>query len=191
MRLADELFLRLRSLFRRHEVEHELDAELRFHLEQQIAENIAAGMTPEEARFAARRKIGALVQIKGECREERRVDLIENWIRDLRYALRLLSRNPSFTAVAVMTLAMGIGANTAIFSVVRSIVFHSLPFRDPERLVWIRDDPTVLSVTFQSWRRMSSSFDALAAFNAFFNYGAVNWTGHGEPQRLSGGVQLF
>ncbi|PYT31359.1 MAG: hypothetical protein DMG57_05450 [Acidobacteria bacterium] len=186
MRLADELFLRLRSLFRRHEVEHELDAELRFHLEQQIAENIAAGMTPEEARFAARRKIGALVQIKGECREERRVDLIENWIRDLRYALRLLSRNPSFTAVAVMTLAMGIGANTAIFSVVRSIVFHSLPFRDPERLVWIRDDPTVLSVTFQSWRRMSSSFDALAAFNAFFNYGAVNWTGHGEPQRLSG-----
>src|SRR5437879_3602208 len=186
MRWADKLLLRLRSLLRQHAVEHELDAELRFHLEQQIAENIAAGMTPEEARFAARRKIGALVQIKGECREERRVDLIENWIRDLRYALRLLSRNPSFTAVAVMTLAMGIGANTAIFSVVRSIVFHSLPFRDPERLVWIRDDPTVLSVTFQSWRRMSSSFDALAAFNAFFNYGAVNWTGHGEPQRLSG-----
>jgi len=81
--------------------------------------------------LAAQRKIGGLVQIKEECREERRVDLIENCVRDLRYALRLLSRNPSFTAVTVMTLAMGIGANTAIFSVVRSIVLHPLPFRDP------------------------------------------------------------
>src|SRR5436190_35018 len=98
-------------------------------LEQQIAANLGAGMSLEEARFAARRKIGGLVQIKEECREERRVDLIENCVRDLRYALRLLSRNRSFTAIAVMTLAMGIGANTAIFSVVRSIVLHPLPFR--------------------------------------------------------------
>jgi predicted permease len=186
MRWADKLLLRLRSLFSRTRVEQELDDELGFHLQKQIEENLTAGMRAEEANYAARRTVGGLVQIKEECREERRVDLIENCVRDLRYALRLLSRNPSFTTVAVMTLVMGIGANTAIFSVVRSIVFHPLPFRDPERLVWIRDDPTVLSVTFQSWRRMSSSFEALAAFNAFFTYGAVNWTGHGEPQRLSG-----
>src|SRR5947208_17161581 len=108
MRWANKLLLRLRSLFRRPAVDHELDAELRFHLEQQIAENLAAGMSLEEARFAARRKIGGLVQIKEECREERRVDLKENCVRDLRYDLRLLSRNRSFTAIAVITLAMGI-----------------------------------------------------------------------------------
>ena len=111
MRCGNKFLLRLRSLRRMSEVEQGLDAELGFHLEQQIAENIAAGMTPQKARFAAQRTIGGRAQIKEECRDERRVYLIENCSRDLRYALHLLSRNPSFTAVAVMILAMSIGAN--------------------------------------------------------------------------------
>src|SRR5215813_8481266 len=134
--------LRLRSLLRRAQVEQELDEELRYHIERQTEELIAKGMTEEEARYPALRAIGGVEQRKEECRDMRRVRLIENLIHDLRYGLRTLRRSPGFTAVAVLTLALGIGANTAIFSMFEGIVLAPLPYREAERLVIVWQSDT-------------------------------------------------
>src|SRR5262245_26590321 len=127
--------LRLRSLFRRRRVEQELDDELRYHLERQIEEYLAKGMTPEDARSAALRALGGVEQRKEECRDLRRVKLIEDLVQDLRYGLRVLRKNPGYTAVAALTLGLGIGANTAIFSVIDALMLRPLPVRHPEQLL--------------------------------------------------------
>src|SRR5215813_11926897 len=127
--------LRLRSLFRRSKVEEELDEELRYHIERQIDEHVAKGQTSEEARYAALRAMGGVELRKEECRDMRRVRLIEDLMQDVRYGLRTLRKSPGFTAVAALSLALGIGANTAIFSVVDPLLIKSLPVKDPEQLV--------------------------------------------------------
>jgi predicted permease len=139
MRALDLLRLRLRSLFRRRRVEAELLAELSFHLEQQTAEYVAAGMAPAEARHAAHRIIGNLGKIEEECRDMRRTRWIETFVQDLRYALRSLRLSPAFTVVAALSLALGIGANTAIFSLLDALLLRQLPVRAPEQLVAVGD----------------------------------------------------
>src|SRR5262245_60277548 len=128
--------LRLRSLFRRSQVEQELDEELRYHIERQIEEHIAKGMTPEEARYAALRAMGGVEQRKEECRDMRRVRLIEDLTQDVRYGMRTLRKSPGFTAVAALSLALGIGANTAIFSLINALMLRMLPVKEPQELAF-------------------------------------------------------
>ena len=127
--------LRLRSLFRRRRVEQELDDEIRYHLDRQIEEYIAKGMTSEDASSAALRDLGGVERRKEECRDMRRVKLIEDMAQDVRYGLRVLRKNPGFTAVAALTLGLGIGANTEIFSVIDALMLRPLPVRHPEQLL--------------------------------------------------------
>jgi predicted permease len=138
MRWIYKLPLRLRSLFRKKRVEQELSDELRFHLEKLIEENVAKGTPPEEARYAALREFGGIEQMKEECRDSWGLRMLTELGQDVRYGLRQLRRNPGFTAVAVITLALGIGANTAIFSLIDAVMLRSIPVHDASGLVVFR-----------------------------------------------------
>ncbi len=137
MRWADKLRLRLRSIGRSSRVEHELDVELAFHLEQLVNENLASAMSPEDARFGALRNIGGIEQIKEQCRDTRRVGWIADFRQDVRYAVRTFRHAPGLMAVIVITLGLGIGANTAIFSIADALLLRSLPLRESERLIQV------------------------------------------------------
>jgi putative ABC transport system permease protein len=188
--LSDLLF-RLRALFRRKSVETELDEELRAHFEHHVEKYVQSGLAVEEARRRARLEFGGLDQVKEECRDARGVNLIETTLQDIRYGLRKLAGSPGFTAVAVATLALGIGANTLIFSVVNAAILHPLPFRDAGRLVtqWATS-PTVgysgpgslTDKDYMEWRDQNRVFSDIAAFRGQ----PTNLTGVGEPVRLIG-----
>src|SRR5437879_9689027 len=127
--------LRLRSLFHWAQADQELDDELRDHLARKTEEYVAQGMTREEAHRRARLDLGGIEQTKEKCRDARRVNLIQDLIQDLRYGLRTLRKSPGFTAVVVVTLALDIGANTAIFTLLDVLELPNLPVPHPEQLV--------------------------------------------------------
>src|SRR5262249_9083621 len=135
MRWTTHVLVRLRSIVGRERVERDLEAELRFHLDQQIAEYVASGMSPSDARAAASRALGSTAFLKDECRQSLGLRLLDETAQDLRYAGRTLRKNPAFTLAAVLSLALGIGANTAIFPRLDAVVFKPLPVPAASELV--------------------------------------------------------
>ena len=181
--------LRLRSLFRRGQVEAELDEELRYHLERLIEVNTSAGMSVEEARYAALRAMHGLDQRKEECRDMRRVRFIEDLWQDVRFSVRGLLKRPGFTAIILIALALGIGANTAIFSLVNAVILQPLPYQDPDRLISIfgsrnRGTPGSVGPTdFLDYRSHNKTFEQFAASGSTML--PMNLTGSGEPERVN------
>jgi predicted permease len=188
--MLSEISFRLRSLFRRNTVEAELDDELRFHFERQIEKYIRSGMTREEARRQARLIVGGIDQLKEECREERGVQHMEDLLQDLRYGWRMLVKKPAFTIVAVLTLALGVGANTAIFSIVNAVLLRSLPYRDPDRLVRVFFNEPGLGL--RDVRFSKPELDDLQTRAGVFEdvtpifEGSENLTGAGQAERVEG-----
>jgi predicted permease len=168
--MLTDLLIRLRALFRRDAVENELDDELRFHFEQQVEKFVQSGLPLAEARRRARLTFGGSDQIKEECREARGVHLLETSVQDVRHGLRMLRKSPGFTAVAVLTLALGIGANTAIFSVVNGVLLRPLPFKSSARLVSLRESVEkdrvnpVAYPNYLDWRAASQSLEEMSAY---------------------------
>jgi predicted permease len=194
MRLPDKIRLRLRSLWGRRGVESELDAEFQFHLDQLTEENRASGMPPEEARRTALRLIGGVAQYQEECRDMRRVNLLDDLVRDARYTVRSLAKSPGFTAVVVATLALGIGANTAIFTIVHGALLRPLDYPRPEQLMDLTaESPATGSVgnalsaaEYLEFRRMNRSFAAVGAYSTggtAYTTGEVNLTAGDRPLR--------
>jgi len=186
--MLSDLLIRLRSLFRRDSVEAEMSDELRFHVERQAEKYAASGLPHEEAARRARLEFGGLERVKEECRDARGVSLIESLLQDVRYALRMLRKNPGFTVVSVLTLALGIGANTAMFSIVYAALVRPLPYAQPERLtmVWQKDElgrPGITSfATYTDWKSRNRSFEELAVFRSW----QPVLSGRGDSQKLVG-----
>ena len=173
--MLGDFFHRLRSLFRQSRVDRELDEEMQFHLDRQIESYVSQGLTPEEARRRARLEFGTLDQIKEEHRDARGTRIVEDLGRDLRYGVRQLRRSPAFALAALTCLALGIGATTAIYSLVDAILLRPLPFKDSDRLVRLIEhipppfpgQPLwVQGITYRElldWREQTKTFSAMAA----------------------------
>jgi predicted permease len=195
MRIVDKARLRLRSLCRRSSAELDLEAELLFHLDQLIEEKISSGMPREEAQRAARRTIGGVAQYKEECRDMRRVNFVEDLVKDLRYTIRSLAKTPGFTAVVVATLALGIGANIAIFTIVDGVLLRSLDYPKPDQLMYLTAEAPVIESTrgalsapeYADFRQMNRSFAEVGAYSTggtAYTTGEVNLTAGDRPLRV-------
>ena len=194
MRRLRAVLIRIGNLFRRQRHECELAEELESHLQMHIQDNLRSGMTPEVARRQALIKLGGVEQVKEECRDAWGVRIINELAQDLRYGLRQLRRNPGFTVVAVLTLALGIGANTAVFSVVNTILLRPLPLANPQQLVWIAPPPTKCGFScetysadaYEEFRAQNHSFQDVAGYFAFSTEDNYKLTGRGEPVPATG-----
>ena len=179
---------RLRALRQRDDVINDIDREMRAHVELQTEENIKAGMSPDVARERALRSFGNVNRAVDEAYDVKGGGVFETLWQDVRYGARMLTKHKAFTAVAVITLALGIGANTAIFSVVNELLLRPLPYRDAERIVMLwevspegRRQNTTSRANFRAWRSQNSSFEHMAAFSDQ----RFNLTDTGEPEELS------
>src|SRR5437660_943387 len=165
----------LKRLLSRRRLYNDLSDEIREHLEEKIEELVASGMSRKEAVHAARREFGNVTLIEEDSRDAWRWPSVENFLMDIRYGLRMLRKNPGFTALAVLILGLGIGANTAVFSVLHAVLLRPLPYKEPEQLtmLWVTDSrPRGWALTdgstsyrdFLEWRRQAHSCEDLAIF---------------------------
>jgi putative ABC transport system permease protein len=183
-----QLFRRLTALLTARRLERELEGEVIAHLELAERDGIAAGLSPEEARRAARRSFGNVDLMKEVHRDQRSVRWIDTFLRDVRHGCLLLVRDPGFSAVAIGVLAIGIGANAAMFSLVDGILLKPLPYPDPERIVRVLEMPSptsrngITTLNFLDWKRLNTSFEALSATRGL----TAALTGEGDPVRLNG-----
>jgi predicted permease len=191
--MVSDLIFRLRSLFRRESVEAEIDEELRAHFEKQVEKYAASGLPRPEAIRRARLAFGGQEQLKEECRDARGVSSLETFAQDIRYGMRTWRKNPAFAVIATLTLALGIGASTSVFSVVNAILLKPLPYPQAERIVipWLVSPPGVsLGSEYFPWgetqfrllTREDQSFEELGAFQN----DSFILTGSGEPAQLDG-----
>ena len=175
-----------RRFFQREKWDAERARELEAHLEIEAQENIARGMTAEEARYAARRKLGNVTQIREEIRRMNSIRFLDTLWQDVRYAARVLRKSPGFTAVAVLTLALGIGVNTAMFSVIDAVLLRPLPFPEPNRLVWAfgkfsqSNQAGVSPPDFLDYRSSAQTFEQFAALQG--HEGFANISGGDKPE---------
>src|ERR1043166_8247047 len=182
---------RWRALIHKRAVEQELDNELQFHLDKDIAENIKSGMTAEDARFEALKAFGGVEQSKEEARDARGVRVIENVLEDARYSLRLLTKSPAFTFVVLLTLALGIGANTVIFSFANGILLRPLPYPQSDRLVVLdetsrKENGNVIGgayPNFLDWRAQNTVFEGIATH---FGTSRFAMSAGGSPSEIRG-----
>ena len=176
MRWIAQLSIAVLSLFRRGRASAQLDSEISYHLERQMAENIHSGMSPADARIAAHRQFGNPALLRDQTRATWNWSWLESLLRDLRYAFRALRRTPGFTAVAIIIMALGIGANVALFTVVRCVILKPLPFEDPSRLVMLyetklhdNDAPgynLVAGGIYSEWKKQNHTFTSIALVGA-------------------------
>jgi len=177
-----------RSLFQRTRVEQELDAELREFLETAVEQKVRTGLRREQATRAARLELGSVDAVKDRVRDIGWESLVENCWQDVRYASRMLTKSPGFAAVAVVSLALGIGANTAIFSIVDGVLLNPIPYAEPDRLVSIygtNANGTKNAISypnFLDWQRDNQTFETLAGWRG----GSFSFTRSGDPEFLTG-----
>ena len=184
-----DLLYRLRSFFRRDAAEAEMNDELRFHVERQTEKYVAAGIAREEAARRARIELGGLEQTREECREARGTRLVESLAQDVRYGLRTLRKNPGFAAVAIVSLALGIGANAAIFSLMDAVLLNRLPVRHPEELVVISSldpqsepNPSFSYPMYRDFRDKNQVFDGVIARGGV----SMNLSFRGMTEKVNG-----
>ena len=181
--------LRIRSLFRRRAVEDELDEELRDHLERRTEEGVANGLSADEARRAALLDLGGIEQRKEECRDMRGVRWLEEFLQDLRYGFRLLRKNPAFSVVVVLALALGLGANIALFSLFNTVLLGALPVQHPEQLVVLstvnENSDSITSFSYPMYRELR---DKNAVFSGMIAQAGVemNASYAGESEKARG-----
>src|ERR1700678_2516777 len=191
----------LRATVRRSRVESEMDAELRFHMEAYAEDLVRGGVPREEAPRRARLEFGGIENTKEECREARGAHFAGTLLQDVRYGVRTMRRAPGFTLTAVLALALGIGANTAIFSVGNGVLLRPLPFDQPDRLMQVWHTPpqksfpgmptfAVSPANFLDWRKQNHTFEGMSAYG----FGRYTLTGSGHPEAIrmvAGTVGLF
>ncbi|HKE20134.1 MAG TPA: ABC transporter permease [Kofleriaceae bacterium] len=182
-----DLAYRVRAILSRRAIERELDDELRFHLERQIEKHVAAGRSREEAARLAHLDLGGMSRVKEECRDARGVTLVEDLVHDVRYGARVLRRAPGFTAAVLLILALGMGVNTALFSVVSGVLLHPLPYRDADRLVTIHESKpnfatgSISFPNFRDWQADNRSIEAMAIYRPI----SFSLTGAGAAEQVN------